>query len=131
MRTLVVYYSKTGTTQKVAQALIEGKDCDADELKYDEKTKEIRHLYDPSDYDRVVLLAPVWAFALAEPMKKYVVNQKSKIKEYDLIVTCGGLGLRGCIKNCVSAIGRPPENAVKLRSKYVKEGNFDLSKIKI
>ena len=62
-------------------------------------------------------------------MKQYLALQKSGIKQYDLIVTCGSFGLRGCVRNCLSAIGRPPENALKFKSKYVKQGNFDVSAI--
>ena len=126
MKTLVVYYSKTGTTKKVAQAVIEKKSCDYDELQYDKKTKAVNHAHDPSDYEHIVLLAPVWAFALAEPMKKYLAMHKANIKRYDLIVTCGAWGLRGCVRNCLSAIGKPPENALKFKAKQVRRGIFDI-----
>jgi len=129
MKTLVVYYSKTGNTRIVAEALIAEKNCDSDELLYDEKAKSIDYAHDPSEYDCVILLAPVWAFALAEPMKLYVAKHKSSIKRYGLIVTCGRLGLRGCIKNCLSSIGAKPEIAMKFRSKHVNQGNYDLSPI--
>ena len=129
MKTLVVYYSKTGTTRKVAQAVIAENDCDSDELSYDEKTKSFDYERDPSEYDCVILLAPVWAFSLAEPMKKYIAKHKSNIKRYGLIVTCGGFGLQGCVRNCLSSIGAKPEIALKFRSKYVKQGIFDLSPV--
>jgi len=124
MKTLVVYYSKTGTTRKVAQTMIAAKSYDFDELQYDEKAKTISFARDPAEYDRVILLSPVWAFALADPMKQYVAQHKSSIKQYDLVVTCGGFGLRGCVKNCLSSIGKPPEKAVKFRAKQVKRGDF-------
>ena len=129
MKTLVVYYSKTGNTKKVAEAVIESKNCDFDELQYDEKTKMAHYKRDPSDYAHIILLSPVWAFSLAEPMKQYITKNKSNIKQYDLIVTCGGWGLRGCIKNCLSVIGRLPDNSLKFRSKSVKQGNFDISAV--
>jgi len=129
MGTLVVYYSKTGTTKKVARTVIEKLNCDFDELQYDDKTKSISDSLEPSAYERVILLSPIWAFALAEPMKIYVAKHGSKIKRYDLIVTCGGLGLRGCVRNCVSAIGKPPEKALKFRAKLVKQGDYDLSPV--
>ena len=129
MKTLVVYYSKTGTTKKVAQTIIESKNCDYDELQYDEKTKTITHTNNPSDYEHIILLAPVWAFALAEPMKQYIAKHKSNIKQYDLIVTCGAWGLRGCIKNCVKAIGKPPGKSLIFKAKHVKRGNFDINTI--
>jgi len=129
MKTLVVYYSKTGTTKVVADTVIEKKGCDFDELKYDKKTKAIEYLRDPADYEHVILLAPVWGFELAEPMKVYVAKHKVGIKHYDLIVTCGGFGLRGCIKNCLSSIGRLPENALIFRAKRVKQGDFDIDAV--
>ena len=127
MNTLIVYYSKTGTTQKVAQAIIDRKKCDFDVLQYDDSTKEVKSSKKPSDYERIILLAPIWAFSLAEPMKKYIEQHKAGIKLYDLVVTCGAWGLRGGVKYCRVAIGRPPENALLFKSKDVKTGNFDIS----
>ena len=132
MKTLVVYYTKTGTTKTVAEAVIAGKNCDYDELRYDEKDKTINYSRDPSDYEHVILLSPIWAFTLAEPMKQYISKHNSNIKNnkrYDLLVTCSGLGLRGCVKYCVSTIGKPPENALKFRSSHVKRGVFDISAV--
>ena len=129
MKTLVVYYSKTGNTRNVAQAVIAENNCDYDELQYDEKKKSVEFVHDPSEYDCVILLAPVWAFSLAEPMKQYIAIHKSKIKRYGLIVTCGGFGLRGCVRNCISSIGTKPDIALKIRSKQVKQGDYDISPI--
>ncbi|MCL1828711.1 MAG: hypothetical protein FWG32_04355 [Oscillospiraceae bacterium] len=129
MKTLVVYYSKTGTTKKVALSVIDSKKCDFDELQYDEGTKTIKNSRDPSDYEHIIILSPVWAFSLAEPIKSYIGRYKSDIKEYDLIVTCGLLGLRGCVKNCLSAIGKAPGTALKFRANHVKRGDYDLSAV--
>ena len=129
MKTLVVYYSKTGTTRKVAQALAAEKGCDSDELHFDEKTKSIDCALDPAGYGCVILLAPIWAFSLAEPMKLYIAKHKSSIKRYGLIVTCSAFGLRGCIRNCLSSIGAKPEIALKLKAKDVKQGSYDIGPI--
>jgi len=126
MATLVVYYSKTGTTKKVAETVISKLNCDFDELRYDEGTKTIQSTCNPSEYDCVILLSPIWAFSLAAPVKSYITQHKSKIKTYRLIVTCGRIGLRGCIRNCKSVIGRSPEKAVKFMAKDVVAGNFDI-----
>ncbi|MCL2608483.1 MAG: hypothetical protein FWD94_01060 [Treponema sp.] len=129
MKTLVVYYSKTGTAKKVAQDVIEKMNCDFDELQYDEKTKEMRHLRNPSDYEHIIIIAPVWAMNLAKPVRQYVIKHKTNIRQYDLIVTCGGFGLRGCVKNCLSSIGKVPKNSIKLRKKHVKQGKYDITSI--
>lgn len=127
MKTLVVYYSKTGTTKRVAQSVAEKSASDFDEIQYDEAAKSIKSRHNPADYERVILLSPVWALSLAEPMKLYLAKYKSGIKKYNLIVTCGSMGHRGCVKNCKSIIGIPPEKSMKIKSKAVKEGNFDVS----
>ena len=129
MKTLVAYYSKTGTTKKVAQAIVSKLSCDIDEITFNDQTKAISHTKEPSDYDKVILLAPVWAFSLAEPMKQYVAKHKANIKQYDLIVTCGMFGLRGCVKNCVSSFGKPPDKALIFKAKNVNSGNYDISSV--
>ncbi len=126
MKTLAVYYSKTGTTKMVAEAVAEKTGCDLDSIAYDETAKTVRADKDPSEYDRVVLLSPVWAFSLAEPMKLYLKQYGSGIKTYSLIVTCGMMGLRGCIRSCKSLLGKAPEQARKIRSKQVNQGSYSL-----
>ena len=126
--TLVVYYSKTGNTETVAKAVVEKLGCDFDKIEFDEKGKTISSTKDPSAYERVILMAPIWAFSLADPMKLYL-KEHSGIKNYSLIVTCGGLGLKGCVKNCKSALGAAPTQAMKIRARTIKDGSFDISSI--
>ena len=130
MNTLIVYYSKTGNTRTVAEAVIKKLGCDFDEIIYDEKSETIRYSKNPADYGRIILLAPVWAFSLAEPMKKYIRETNAAVKKYDLIVTCGLFGLGGCVKNCTKAFGKAPDNALIFKAKKVKLGDFDISAIK-
>jgi len=127
MKTLVVYYSKTGTTQKVAESIVKLMECDVDALQFDEKTKEVTSTKNPSDYERIILLSPVWAFSIAEPMKKYIAQNKAGIKHYSLVVTCGKWGLRGSVGYCRATLAKPPEHALIFKAKDVKAGNFDIS----
>jgi hypothetical protein len=129
LKTLAVCYSKTGNTKKVADAVVEKLGCDLDDLQFDMASKTMQSSRSPADYDRVILLSPIWAFHLPDPMKLYVNKHKSDIKEYSLIVTCSLGGLRGCVKNCVSAIGKPPVHALKIKAKDAKQGSFDIGAI--
>ena len=129
MKTLVVYYSKTGNSKKVAEAVIKKLSCDNAELIYDEAAKTIKGAPDPSGYERVILLCPIWAFSLAEPMKLYLKAYGKSIKNYSLIVTCSLFGLRGCVGNCVAAIGKRPVKSMKIKSKDVGSGSFDIKPI--
>ena len=126
--TLVVYYSKTGTTETVAKAIIAKLDCDFDRVEYRKGDKTISFAKEPSAYERVILMSPIWGFELAEPMKLYL-REHGGIKNYSLIVTCSGLGLRGCVRNCKGALGAAPGQAIKIRAKTVKDGTFDISSV--
>jgi menaquinone-dependent protoporphyrinogen IX oxidase len=128
MNTLVVYYSKTGTTKIVADAIVKKLHCDADELLYDENAKTFSSVsfHNPANYERVIIMSPIWAFSLAAPMKLYLNKYKADIKTYSLVVTCGMFGLRGCISFCKKAIGKPPEHAVKFKEKAVRRGDFNI-----
>ena len=129
MKTLAICYSKTGNTKKVADALVDKLKCDLEELQYDETSQTIMTFFDPKEYDRVVLLAPVWAFSLAEPMKLYINKFRADIKKYSLVVTCGLFGLNGCIGNCRKVLGKPPHIAMKFRAKNVKKGTFEIGDV--
>ncbi len=129
MKTLVVCYSKTGNTKKVADAVVKKLNGELDLLQFDEASNTVQASCNPAEYDRVILLSPIWAFSLAEPMKLYLARHKADIKAYSLIVTCAGLGLFGCKRNCKAAIGKLPETAIKLRAADVKSGNFSIDAI--
>ena len=130
MKTLVVYYSKTGNTKKVAEAAIKELGCDFDEIGFDDKGQKITVTIDPAEYERVILLAPIWAFSLCVPMQIYVNRHKDAIKKYSLVVTCIlGFGVSSCIKCCLKAIGRKPEKTFMLKAKLIKEGKFDIKEV--
>ena len=129
MDTLVVYYSKTGHAKKVAGLAIEKLGCAQTELVYDKDAKSISGGADPAGYDKVILVCPVWAFELADPMKLYLQQYGKSIKSYSLIVTCGGLGLRTCVWNCVKAIGKQPLKSMKIRDGALKADKIDLSAV--
>jgi len=127
MKTLVVYFSKTGNTKVAAEAVInELGDCDNAVLTYDEKAETYGGGVDPSEYGRVILLCPIWAFSLATPMKLYLKEYGKSIQSYSLIVTYRMFGLRGCVRNCVGAIGKKPLKAISIKSKCIQAENFDV-----
>lgn len=129
MKTLLVYYSKSGNTRKAAEKVQAAIACDIDEIQYNEQAHTAAGKLEPAGYDRVILMCPIWGFQLPEPMKAYLNQQKAGIKRYRLAVTCGGLGLRGCVSNCKKILGREPEKAVKIRAKSIAEGSYSIAEI--
>lgn len=106
MKALVVYYSRTGTTKKVATEIAAALDADVEELreKADRSGKvgymmagrdamrktpaELLPLqHDPSDYDLVAIGGPCWAFTMCTPSRTYTVEHKDALKKTAFFAT--------------------------------------------
>ena len=95
MKTLVVFYSRTGTTKAVAERLVEALGCDSEEI-VDTKNRRgsigfLRSGYDavkrrlttikptrrdPSEYNLVVVGTPVWVGTFSAAVRTYLyLNQ--------------------------------------------------------
>lgn len=109
---LVVYYSRSGTTRKVAEALSAELHCDRKEiveetsrsgiLGYLQSVIEARRQVpsrmvvansdhnDPSIYDLVVIGTPVWAWSMSSPVRAYMVANKARLPAVAFFCTLGG-----------------------------------------
>ncbi|MFH1667533.1 MAG: flavodoxin [Candidatus Komeilibacteria bacterium] len=107
MKTLIVYYSKTGNTKKIATELAGWLKADLDEIKDSKKLgmlgvmiacrnamrhKKLNIIFskNPQDYDLVVLGGPVWAWNLIPQLRSYLEENQNKIKKLGFFVTYGG-----------------------------------------
>jgi flavodoxin len=109
MKCLVVFYSNTGNTEKVAKEISESLDCDLGPivdlksrggslgfflagfdamLKSGTKIKEPD--FDPSEYDLVVIGSPIWAGNIPPALRTYLDSNKGKISQVAFFVTKGG-----------------------------------------
>ncbi len=110
MKVLVVYYSRTGTTRKLAQKLSVQLNADIEEV-VDKKNRSglIGWLYggrdgmkripteidpiknNPSDYDVVLIGGPLWGFkGIAPASRTYLLQNKDKIKQVAFFMTRAG-----------------------------------------
>jgi len=108
MRTLVVYYSSTGHTRTVAEALAEELGADLAEITceiylrwygplamawdiFTRRRPRIEVLTPPhAHYDLVVVGGPVWAGRAAPPVLRLLAEHGSEITRAGLFVTCSG-----------------------------------------
>lgn len=108
---LVVYFSWTGNTAKVANLLAKTLSADIEEI-HDVKPRgglfafisaafaSVFRMAAPikaatntvADYDVVILGCPVWAQNIATPMRSYIRRERSQIKQVALFCTLGGAG---------------------------------------
>ncbi len=118
MNVLVVYYSRTGTTKKVANFIQEKFHADIDEINpsknYDGKLGYARggfeastnkmpklenNLKNPSNYDLTIIGTPVWAFTMASPVLTYLRENKNNFNNVAFFTTAGSSGMESTLKN--------------------------------
>lgn len=144
MANLLVYYSRTGLTEKAAMEIARGLGGDTEKISdvksrsgilgYLRSGKEAMKKmltaigavkYNPSGYNLVVIGTPVWAGNISSPTRTYLTQAKGRIKKYAVFITQGGNGTaQKSLKNIEDLIGSPPAASVVLTSKEVANGLF-------
>jgi flavodoxin len=154
MKTLIVYYSYSGNTKRVAEILggyLEAKGrVDTVELKPLDESKNFfvqgkRALqklraqlaevnFDLSGYDLICLGTPVWAFGPAPAMNTYLDKCSGlEGKEVILFCTVGGKGMERCLnymQEILSPKGVKNFQRFFITQSQVKDPDAVLSKIK-
>lgn len=142
--TLIVYYSRTGITKKLASYvadkigasteeikdtvnragavgyLLAGKDATLHKLTTLEKT-----VNNPADFDLVIIGTPVWAWTMSAPIRTYLTEFKSQFKEVAFFCTMGGNGDEKAFKEMGEIIGKKPVTTLALKTKEVVDNSFD------
>jgi flavodoxin len=140
-KVLVVYYSRTGTTKQVADAISTTFGCDVEEI-VDTRNRQgvlgylraaldagFRRLttlkptrYDPAAYDLVVAGTPVWNGSLSPPVRTYLTMHKGRLKHVAFFCTYGGSGGRRAFRQMADACGIKPLDLLDIREADVKHG---------
>lgn len=126
-RCLVVYYSWTGATTKVAKAVAAALSADLEEIKEVKPRRGFLAFFragmeatrkmcpdihppnrDAASYDVVILGFPVWAHDMASPMRTYLEREKSKLGTIAAFCTLGGAGAGAAIQSVAAICGRTP-----------------------
>lgn len=108
MKKLIVFYSKTGHTKRVATDLVKNLKSDIDEI-IDLKNRngfwgfikagydgmkgnltEIKSDKNPKSYDLVLIGTPVWGDNLTPAVRTYVAKYKNDFKKIVVFTTSGG-----------------------------------------
>jgi len=137
MRTLVVYYSRTGNTHRLAEEIASHFKADLDPIR-DEgvdrsgwwgyllsgwqalsgATPPIhRAAKDPADYDLVVIGSPVWNWSLAAPVRTYARRHARQFRQVAFFCTEGGSGERRVFEELERLCGKPPRASIAVRER--------------
>jgi flavodoxin len=143
MKSIVVFYSRTGTTRRIGEALARLLACDCEEL-FDTKKRsgplgfvsagrdaqakklttlaDIKH--DPALYDLVILGTPVWGRTLSSAMRTYISANKSKFRRVAFFCTQGGAGSKQLFDEMEALCEQRPVDILAVSQQEVKKDAY-------
>lgn len=140
MRALVVYYSRSGHTRTVAEALARALGADVEELRDPtERRGVLGYLrsgleaglgllapirapeHDPSRYDLVVVGGPVWSGGVPSPIRTYLWLERARLPRTAFLVTCGGFGAERVLEQMGALAGKKPVATLAVREREMEE----------
>ncbi|MHC5033890.1 MAG: flavodoxin family protein [Planctomycetota bacterium] len=141
-KALVVYYSRTGTTRKVAEAIAGLLQCDIEEVVdtkkragalgfigggKDAKLKKLTVIEDvrddPGSYDLVIIGTPVWAWTMSPAIRTYITQQGEKLRRVAFFLTTGGSGIESTFDDLKALCDKEPVAVLGLKQKEVLKGD--------
>ncbi len=125
--TLIVYFSRTGHTRKVAEEIARQTGCDTEEI---HELRSRRGLFgyfrsgkealreevveigqtsrDPFRYDLVIVGTPVWAGNMSSPVRSYVARNQGRFRDVAFFCTQGGSGSDKVFARLGALTGKSP-----------------------
>jgi len=141
LKALVVYYSRTGSTAKLARDIAARMGCDIDPIVDTVKRtgiigwlksgrgamrKGLTRLeppkLDPAQYDLVIVGTPVWATSVSVPVRTYLQENKGKIGRVAFFLTAGGENVGPVLADMEAVCGKKPVATLGVRMQDVKKG---------
>ena len=143
MKALVIYYSLSGNTRKVATAISNGLKCELEEIKDTKKrtgllgwlmtgrdgAKELLTKIkdvekDLSSYDIVMIGGPIWSWNLNSPVRTFLSQYADQIKAAAFFCTEGGSGDKRAFKSMEELLGKPPIATLVVKESEVKRDSY-------
>ncbi|MCB2172441.1 flavodoxin domain-containing protein [archaeon] len=143
MKTVIVYFSRAGHTRKVTNALSEHLNADTAEITEQKKRNgmlgfirsgresmankipEIEPITtNISDYDRVIIAAPIWAGNLSTPARAFLIKHKDQIKEAAFCITMNGKDPEKALATMKELSGKTPIATVALRAENIDDDSY-------
>jgi menaquinone-dependent protoporphyrinogen IX oxidase len=141
MKTLIVFYSRTGRTRTVAQDLSAQLGADLEELKEtadrtgaagylragrDAMLKRPAELLPttrrPGEYDLVVLATPVWSFTMCPAIRSWLQREAASLRAVAFVCTQGGSGAERTLRDMRELAGHDPLTTLVLRDRDIRAG---------
>lgn len=136
---LVVCYSYSGTTLRLAQLLASRRGWPLAEIKdADSRSGSLRCVMDsllrrqphitydgpdPANFRTVVLMAPIWMYRLASPMRTFVHVHKGDLKRVAVVCTEGAAGAANAFTEIAHVLGHAPVATAAFLQREIADGS--------
>jgi flavodoxin len=143
MKTLVVFYSRTGTTKKIAEEIAAKIGAEIEEIKdtvdrngakgyllagRDATLRRLTKLeevkYNPADFDLVIIGTPIWSWNMSAPIRTYITEHKNNFKNVAFFCTMGGSGDEKAFREMGDIIGKNPVSTLPLKTREAVKDEF-------
>lgn len=142
---LVVYYSRTGHTRRVAEELAATLRADIEEIVdpenrmgllgylrsgrqafFGQETDIREPLKDPAAYDLVVVGTPVWNWSLSAPVRAYLTRRQQRFARPPVafFLTEGGSGEQRVFGQMEELAGKAPLDVMAVRQAEIENGRY-------
>jgi flavodoxin len=127
MNALVVYFSRTGTTRKVAETIASSLGADIEAIHEPQNRLGFRGYLrsafdatlsrwvptdavgrDPTRYDLVIVGTPVWGWSLSAPVRAFLAAHARRLPKVAFFVTEGGSGDRRVFEQMAQVVAADP-----------------------
>jgi flavodoxin len=148
MKPLVIFYSRSGTTRTVGQAIANSLKCDVEEIidtanrkglfgwlrsGRDAMKKKLTVIqptkFNPADYDVIIMGTPNWGNNYASAIRTYITQNQTKMKNVAFFTTCGGTAFEKIFNELQLTSCKQPIATLGLTQKEVKQNQF-IDKVK-
>lgn len=145
MKSIVVFYSRTDITKRLAEDIENNINADIEEITSkvnysgklgyaraikdgaSEKIIELDALkYDPQQYDTVYIGGPVWVSKAANPVISYLKQNEGKFNNLKFFLTAGSSGFESSFKQMENA-SKKPLKTLAVTTKEVKNKDYNLN----
>ncbi len=145
MKSLVVFYSWSGNTKKLAREISGVLRCDAEEIQDVKPRKGLWSFFisgmeavlkkcppikephfNPEDYDTVILGTPVWGSTISSPVRSYLRQKAGSIKKVALFCVSGIAGQKSVAREVEKICGLAPLAFLNLTEKDLRSEEYKI-----
>lgn len=139
---LVVTYSFTGTGARLTELLCRSRDWASAQVVEQRPRRvlvtlrcAVESLFrlrppiryegpDPGEFDLVVLVAPIWLYRLASPMRSFVASFRGSLRKVAVIAVMGGKGGQNAPAEVGRILDRAPVLSAAFTMREVDDGSY-------